>query len=90
MVPLATLAADLRGLRRRLQVDARGAASRPPSDGKEWAAVLSAYDEALLAAAAMLEVPAPTLGPLRRLLNVRERRCLEESLAEAGLDVRQP
>ncbi len=79
--PIEQVGADLRERRRRLI-----AYEQPTRD--EWDADLAAYDAALAAAAAMLEVPVPGAGEKGRLLSAGERQQLEESLAAAGLDVR--
>jgi len=68
-VPLERLASTLRALRPRL--------------GEE--AVAPVYDRALVEAATMLGVPAPTPAPA---FEEAERAELEEALASAGLDVR--
>lgn len=79
--PIEQVGADLRERRRRLV-----AFEQPTRD--EWDADLLAYDAALAAAAAMLEVAAPTPAEEGRPLTHDQRRHLEEALAAAGLEVR--
>lgn len=79
--PIEQVATDLRERRRRLI-----AYEQPTRE--EWYADLTAYDAGLMAAAAMLEVPAPAAGEEGRPVSPGERQQLEEALAGAGLDVR--
>lgn len=79
--PIEQVGADLRERRRRL-------VAYEQETRDDWDADLAAYDAALAAAAAMLEVPVPAAAEEGRPLTPGERQQLEESLAGAGLDVR--
>jgi hypothetical protein len=79
--PIEQVGADLRERRRRLV-----AYEQPTRD--EWDDDLLAYDAALAAAAAMLDVPVPERGDDDRLFTPDQRQRLEDALAGAGLEVR--
>jgi hypothetical protein len=79
-VPIERLSAELRSLRLRLiRYEQR--------ERDAWSADLEAYDQRLLAAAAMVEVTSPP-SDTALPLTAADRAALEEGLAEAGLVVR--
>jgi hypothetical protein len=81
------IAADLRGLRRRLG----GYGDDTPATPGGWSAAESAYDDALVRAAVELgmpDAPDPTLVIGRRRLTVLERHQLEQGLTAMGVDLR--
>ena len=80
-MPIERLGADLRERRRRLvgyEQLTRG----------EWEADLVAYDDLLVQASAMLDLPVPAGADPGAPLSPDGRAALEQSLAAAGLDVR--
>lgn len=81
------LAAELRMRRRRLDA----IRNSPPWPGKDpaWRSEQARYDQYLVVAGHMLEVPVPEWGP-GRLLAPEARAVLEDRLAHAGLDVMAP
>lgn len=89
-VPVDALRDDIQARRRKL--------SASPGDGTPWptaeedtSAELYYYDMALVVAATVMGVPAPSPATGgRRRLTARQRNHLEERLAAAGLDVRGP
>lgn len=79
-VPIERLSAELRSLRLRLiRYEQR--------EREAWSADLEAYDQRLMAAAAMLDVTAPPTDTVLPL-TATDRAALEEGLADAGLQVR--
>jgi hypothetical protein len=80
------LGAELRVRRRRL--DAYQKAGEWPGKGPALRFELVRYDQLLLAAAEMLEVPAPE--PADGVLSPEQRALTEDRLALAGLDVMAP
>lgn len=89
------LAAVLRGLRARIDTDRAMAAATSgavwPSPEAECIADLDAYDQALVTAAEMLDVPlpAPSAGDDRRFTPA-QRAQVEAGLGEAGVEVTTP
>lgn len=86
-IRIRRLAAELRMRRRRLDAYRR----MPPWPGKgpAWRSELVRYDQYLIMAAEMLEVPAPE-HPSRHPLAPAARAVLEDRLALAGLDLLAP
>jgi hypothetical protein len=68
----------LRDLRHRLTRD-------PELSYEQWEIQLYAYDEALVTAADIVDVPVPPAA--RDEMGPAERAALEEALADAGLDI---
>jgi hypothetical protein len=85
-IRIRRLVFELRMRRRRLDVYR----TSPPWPGKEpaWRFELARYDRYLIAAAEMLEVPAP--DPPKGPLEPEVRALLEDRLAVAGVDVFGP
>jgi hypothetical protein len=83
-VRVRRLAMELRVRRRRL--DAFAAAPDWPGKGRSLHSEQVRYDQLLLLAAQMLEVPTPDECPLPAI----RRAVLEDTLALAGLDVFAP
>ena len=80
-MPIERLGADLRERRRRLvgyEQLTRG----------EWEADLVSYDDLLLQASTMLDLPLPARADPETPLSPDQRAAVEQSLASAGLDVR--
>ncbi|MBW3574519.1 MAG: hypothetical protein KY450_06570 [Actinobacteria bacterium] len=73
--------ADLRDLRRRL-------VGYEQPTRCAWEADLLAYDDVLLRAATMLDVPGPARSDPAAPLTPDQRAKLEHALAAAGLDIR--
>lgn len=81
----------LRNLRGRLDLDRASAAgddaSPWPVPLRECAADLDAYDQALVSAATMLELPLPAQPPGDRRFDTEQRRHVERALVAAGVDL---
>lgn len=85
------LAAVLRGLRARVDPERALAAAAAgavwPSSEAEGIADLDAYDQALVTAAEMLEVPVPPPPEGDRRFTPAQRAVVEAGLREAGVEV---
>ena len=85
------LAAVLRGLRARVDCERALAAAAAgavwPSSEAECIADLDAYDQALVTAAEMLEVPLPPAPEGDRRFTPAQRSEVEAGLRQAGVDV---
>lgn len=68
----------LRDLHRRLDAE-------PPLAADEWELVLYGYDDALVTAADLFDIPVPPAA--RDEMGPEDRAALEQALAGAGLDI---
>lgn len=90
-VGIEGLAAVLRGLRSRIDPERAVAAAAAgvtwPSSDAECIADLDAYDQALVTAAEMLEVPLPSAPEGDRRFTPAQRTEVEAGLRDAGIEV---
>jgi hypothetical protein len=68
----------LRDLHARLEAD-------PPLAADQWELALYGYDDALVTAADLFDIPVPAAA--RDEMGPEDRAALEQALADAGLDV---
>jgi len=87
---IASLAEELRSLRRRIDAQEANAHTWPTKD-EELAADFDRYDRRLIKAARMLRLSIPVgQGREASLLGEDDRAQLEKRLMNSGLDVRAP